>query len=367
MEGSPEVPELPEVEIVCRGLNDAFVGHRLTKVIRRFDQLRWPIPDDLETTILGASPSGDAGVLRSVQRRSKYLLLGFDTGTLLIHLGMSGTLRRMPWGRRPGRMTTSTSCSASRSCVSTIRGAFGAVLWHGGGEAVAGSHVLLQRLGVEPFSESFTARLMFDATRGRKASIKQVLLSGAIVVGVGNIYASESLFRAGIRPTERAGRISKPRYGRLVTAIRQTLTEAIAQAAAPCVTSWRAPARAATSSCSVSSTGALASPAAFAPLRSAASGSSSERPSSVPCARRRDCYSVEAWTGHWGSHRTWCDGSGVTVAMTCHGKAAPILIGYGCRRSCCSRHRWQRSSPTSTPSSRPFPRWANSPPRRSTG
>jgi formamidopyrimidine-DNA glycosylase len=167
-QGKDDVPELPEVEIVCRGLNEAFVGHRLTGVIRRFKQLRWPIPDDLEQLILGgaaAAPAGEsdafqavvrangAGLLRSVERRSKYLLLGFDTGTLLIHLGMSGTLRRMALGAP---------------------------------------------------------------------------MSGAVVVGVGNIYASESLFRAGIRPTTAAGRIGAPRYERLAQAIRQTLTEAIA-------------------------------------------------------------------------------------------------------------------------------------------
>ncbi|HZH06630.1 MAG TPA: DNA-formamidopyrimidine glycosylase family protein, partial [Lautropia sp.] len=138
------MPELPEVEIVCRGLNDAFVGHRLTKVIRRFDQLRWPIPDDLETTILGASPSGDAGVLRSVQRRSKYLLLGFDTGTLLIHLGMSGTLLRMPLGEATRAHDHIDFVFGEQVLRFNDPRRFGAVLWHGGDEAVAGSHVLLQ-------------------------------------------------------------------------------------------------------------------------------------------------------------------------------------------------------------------------------
>jgi len=225
------VPELPEVEIVCRGLNDAFVGHRLTKVIRRFAQLRWPIPDDLEQSILGVSGSsgrGDAGILRSVQRRSKYLLLGFDTGTLLIHLGMSGTLRRL----------TAAEPTRAHDHVDFVFGEqvlrfndprrFGAILWYGDSEGPGGSHHLLRRLGVEPFSEAFSGRLMFEATRGRSVSIKQVLLSGAVVVGVGNIYASESLFRAGIRPTSAAGRISKPRYERLAGSIRQTLTDAIA-------------------------------------------------------------------------------------------------------------------------------------------
>ena len=89
------MPELPEVEIVCRGLNDAFVGHRLTGVIRRFDRLRWPVPASLEQSILGVPAAPGGGLLRSVERRSKYLLLGFDTGTVIIHLGMSGTLRRL--------------------------------------------------------------------------------------------------------------------------------------------------------------------------------------------------------------------------------------------------------------------------------
>jgi formamidopyrimidine-DNA glycosylase len=220
------VPELPEVEIVSRGLAEAFVGHRLTGVIRRFGQLRWPIPEDLERSILGYPPAEGAGVLRSVQRRAKYLLLAFDTGTLLIHLGMSGTLRRLPAG----------TATRAHDHVDFVFGEhilrfndprrFGAVLWCAGG--ALGSHALLRRLGVEPFSDAFTGRLMYDATRRRKVSIKQVLLSGAIVVGVGNIYASESLFRAGIRPTLAAGRISRPRYDRLAVAIRETLAEAIA-------------------------------------------------------------------------------------------------------------------------------------------
>lgn len=223
------MPELPEVEIVCRGLNDAFVGHRLTKVIRRVPQLRWPIPEDLEDRIRGAAGGADAGVLRSVQRRSKYLLLGFDTGTLLIHLGMSGTLRRLAIGEATKAHDHVDFIFGEQVLRFNDPRRFGAVLWHGrDGDAVPAGHARLQGLGIEPFDESFTGRLMFAATRGRKVAIKQVLLSGAVVVGVGNIYASESLFRAGIRPTTAAGRISKPRYERLATAIRQTLTDAIA-------------------------------------------------------------------------------------------------------------------------------------------
>ncbi len=225
-----EVPELPEVEIVCRGLNDAFVGHRLTGVIRRFAQLRWPIPDGLEQLILGSpSPVHGGGVLRSVDRRSKYLLLGFDTGTVLIHLGMSGTLRRLVPGAPTRAHDHVDFVFEDRVLRYNDPRRFGAVLWSGvTAQATANSHELLRNLGVEPFDQQFTGRLMHEATRRRAVSIKQLLLSGAVVVGVGNIYASESLFRAGIRPTTAAGRISRLRYERLVDAIRQTLTEAIA-------------------------------------------------------------------------------------------------------------------------------------------
>ena len=224
------MPELPEVEIVCRGLNDAFVGHRLTGVIRRFARLRWPIPDDLEQRILGAScADAGSGLLRSVARRSKYLLLGFDSGTVLIHLGMSGTLRRLALGT-PARAHDHLDFVFGENILRlNDPRRFGAVLWSDAtAPDTASGHVLLRHLGVEPFSDAFSGRLLHEATRQRKASIKQVLLSGAVVVGVGNIYASESLFRAGIRPTTAAGRISRPRYDRLAEAIRQTLTEAIA-------------------------------------------------------------------------------------------------------------------------------------------
>jgi len=216
------------VEIVSRGLDEAFVGHRLTGVIRRFGQLRWPIPEDLENSILGQPPAEGAGVLRSVRRRSKYLLLAFDTGTLLIHLGMSGTLRRLPAGTATRAHDHVDFVFGEQVLRFNDPRRFGAVLWCAGSAGAVGSHALLRRLGVEPFSDAFTGRLMYEATRRRKVSIKQALLSGAIVVGVGNIYASESLFRAGIRPTIAAGRISRPRYERLVVAIRETLAEAIA-------------------------------------------------------------------------------------------------------------------------------------------
>lgn len=224
------MPELPEVEIVCRGLAEAFVGHRLTGVIRRFDRLRWPIPDALDRLILGpAPPPPDAGELVSVSRRSKYLLLGFRTGTLLIHLGMSGTLRRLA-AEAPLRAHDHLDLVFGDQVLRfNDPRRFGAVLWTA--ESVAGTlagHPLLRGLGAEPFDDGFTAQRLHAATRGRRVSIKQLLLSGSVVVGVGNIYASESLFRAGIRPTAPAGRLTRASCERLVVTIRETLTEAIA-------------------------------------------------------------------------------------------------------------------------------------------
>ncbi len=222
------MPELPEVEIVCRGLDEAFVGHRLTGVVRRFDRLRWPVPETLEQSILADRPEG-AGILRSVARRSKYLLLGFDAGTVIIHLGMSGTLKRLAPGTPPKAHDHLDFVFEDRILRYNDPRRFGAVLWSGqSAEATAAGHVLLRGLGVEPFGDAFTGRLLHAATRGRTASIKQVLLSGLVVVGVGNIYACESLFRAGIRPATQAGRIGLPRYERLAVAIRETLTDAIA-------------------------------------------------------------------------------------------------------------------------------------------
>ncbi len=222
------MPELPEVEIVCRGLDEAFVGHRLTGVVRRFDRLRWPVPEALEQSILAGPPEG-AGILRSVARRSKYLLLGFDAGTLIIHLGMSGTLKRLAPGTPPKPHDHLDFVFEDRILRYNDPRRFGAVLWSAeSAAATATGHVLLRDLGVEPFGDAFTGRLLYQATRGRTASIKQVLLSGVVVVGVGNIYACESLFRAGIRPTTPAGRIGLPRYERLAAAIRETLTDAIA-------------------------------------------------------------------------------------------------------------------------------------------
>jgi len=244
------MPELPEVEVTRRGLMPHVVGRRIEQVVVRHRGLRWPVEPELEALLAGR-------VIRRVERRGKYLLLecvreglgecvgecvrdgdgdgtsaGADSGWLLVHLGMTGTLRVMPDAPPPGlhdHLDLSLSGDAQAPMTLRFRDPrrFGAVVWSPLSEALLPTHVLLRGLGIEPFDERFDGAWLHRHTRGRSAAIKTVLLSGDIVVGVGNIYASESLFRAGIRPTTPAGRISLARYQRLAVAVRETLAQAI--------------------------------------------------------------------------------------------------------------------------------------------
>ena len=195
-------------------------------VVLRRDGLRWPFP-----AALGDQLSGQTIGLTG--RRGKYLLIHFQHGTLIIHLGMSGHLRVLP----PG--TEALKHDHFDLVVSGIDGEqvlrltdprrFGAVLWHDLADGPLDTHVLLRGLGVEPLEGAFTGQLLFEKTRKRNTNIKQVLLAGDIVVGVGNIYCSESLFRAGINPKTPARRIGLARYEKLAQAIRDVLAEAIIQ------------------------------------------------------------------------------------------------------------------------------------------
>jgi formamidopyrimidine-DNA glycosylase len=214
------MPELPEVEVVRRGLAATAAGRTVEAVVCRAPALRWPIPGDLHERLAGRS-------LRAVERRGKYLLLAFEPGWLIVHLGMSGTIA---WTRpdaplRPHDHLDLVFDGGLLRLNDPRR--FGAVLWHDAADGPPRLHPLLASLGVEPFDERFSGALMHAATRGRRIAIKPLLLSGAVVVGVGNIYASESLFRAGIRPTTSARRISAARYERLARSIRETLSAAI--------------------------------------------------------------------------------------------------------------------------------------------
>jgi formamidopyrimidine-DNA glycosylase len=212
------VPELPEVETTRRGLADHLVGKCVETVVVRNRNLRWPIPRGLAKNIRGRT-------VLAVERRGKYLLMHCSNGCLIVHLGMSGSLRLLPRESPAGKHDHFDLVLASGMVARlTDPRRFGAVLWESGDPF---DHPLLADLAPEPLGPGFDAAWLHAHTRSRSAAIKTVLMDSHIVVGVGNIYASESLFRAGINPKTAAGRISLPRCERLVAAIRATLTAAI--------------------------------------------------------------------------------------------------------------------------------------------
>ncbi len=214
------MPELPEVEVVRAGLQARLAGRTLRSVIVRERRLRWPIDPGFERQIAGAHVNG-------VERRGKYLLLTFDTGTLISHLGMSGSWRFVDVAE-PLRLHDHVDLVFDQGLVRYHDPRrFGSLHWHARDAGPVGAHPLLVRLGVEPLSDDFSGARLHDEARGRSLCVKQFLLAGHAVVGVGNIYASESLFRAGIRPTIAAGRVSRARYERLAAEIRATLSMAI--------------------------------------------------------------------------------------------------------------------------------------------
>jgi formamidopyrimidine-DNA glycosylase len=213
------MPELPEVEVTRLSFAERIAGARIESV-RLGKPLRWP---------LGCDPAALVGrTVRSVRRRGKYLLLDLDRGLLLLHLGMSGSLRfdaPMPPAAPHDHFDLATSRGVLR--LNDPR-RFGAVVYCDS-ETAPGAVKLLGGLGVEPLTERFDLDAFHAGLKKRKAPIKQVLLAGDLVVGVGNIYASEALFLAGIRPTLAAHRISRPRAARLQAAIRDVLARAVAK------------------------------------------------------------------------------------------------------------------------------------------
>jgi formamidopyrimidine-DNA glycosylase len=216
------MPELPEVEVVRRGLQ-ARLSHGTVRAVEvREPRLRWRVPESLPATLAGRR-------LDQVERRGKYLLLRFGDGTLIVHLGMSGSLRVHEQAPPPARHDHVDIDFGERLLRYHDPRRFGSVLWHADNEGPLATHRLLAGLGVEPFSDDFGGAMLYRSTRGRRVAIKQLLLGGTIVVGVGNIYASESLFRAGIRPATPAWRVGRERCERLAQAIRETLADAIAR------------------------------------------------------------------------------------------------------------------------------------------
>ena len=213
------MPELPEVEVTRLSFADRIAGARI-EFARLGKPLRWP---------LGVHPDTLVGrTVRAVRRRGKYLLLDLDEGLLLLHLGMSGSLSfagRQPEAGAHDHFDLGTSHGILR--LHDPR-RFGAVVY-AGGEDSAQAIKLLGRLGVEPLTESFDLASFHAGLKRRNAPVKQVLLAGELVVGVGNIYASEALFLAGIRPTLPASRISRPRAQKLRQAVRDVLARAVAK------------------------------------------------------------------------------------------------------------------------------------------
>ena len=216
------MPELPEVEVTRRGIAPHLEGRVVTGVIMRRSGLRWPFPPALARLLQGHTVSATG-------RRGKYLLIHFQHGTLIIHLGMSGHLRILPTGHLPEKHDHFDLVLAQSTMRLTDPRRFGAVLWHDNKDGDIESHLLLRSLGVEPLIHPDLGTLLHQQTRNRSAAIKQVLLAGDVVVGVGNIYASESLFEAGIHPNTAAQRIARPRYATLAVAIQRVLRAAIEQ------------------------------------------------------------------------------------------------------------------------------------------
>ncbi len=220
------MPELPEVEVTRRGVAPHLEGRLVERVLLRRDGLRWPFPPALPALLAGRR-------ILATGRRGKYLLLHFEHGSLIIHLGMSGHLRVLDPATDLKKHDHFDLVVQGPDGEQALRlndpRRFGAVLWHANDDGELDSHVLLRGLGVEPLEDAFTGETLFKASRGRSAPVKQFLLGGDIVVGVGNIYACESLFRAKINPKTAAGRISRGRYDKLATALREILAEAIIQ------------------------------------------------------------------------------------------------------------------------------------------
>jgi formamidopyrimidine-DNA glycosylase len=212
------MPELPEVEITRRGIEPHVAGKTLTGLVVRERRLRWPVPAGLARRLTGRT-------VQRVRRRAKYLLLDFDVGSLIIHLGMSGSLRVLQRREPPG-IHDHVDLLFGRTLL-RLRDPrrFGSLLWQPG---AAEQHRLLAQLGPEPLEQAFTGEYLYRATRGRRVAIKQLLINQAVVVGVGNIYASEALFRAGIDPLTPAGRLALARCTRLTQVLRETLEAALA-------------------------------------------------------------------------------------------------------------------------------------------
>ncbi len=212
------MPELPEVETSRRGIAPHIEGRRVSAVVLRQPRLRWPVSPELADELVGQP------ILR-VDRRGKYLLLVSPPGTLILHLGMSGSLRVLPVETPAGKHDHLDLCFDEICLRLHDPRRFGAALW----SQQPLQHALLAQLGPEPLSDAFDADYLQASLLGRSAPIKTLLMDSKRVVGVGNIYANEALFAAGIHPGRAGGRIGRQRLERLVAQIKRVLAEAIEQ------------------------------------------------------------------------------------------------------------------------------------------
>jgi len=213
------MPELPEVETTLRGISPALQGRVIREVRVRNASLRWPVTDEVQQAC-GQSVTG-------LRRRAKYLLIELQTGGLMIHLGMSGSLRICDMDDAPRKHDHVDIVLDNGVCVRfNDPRRFGLLLWW---REPANEHPLLRELGPEPLLNSFSGDYLWQKSRGRRGAVKNFIMNGKIVVGVGNIYASEALYMSGIHPQRAAGRISAARYSALADAIVDVLERAIQQ------------------------------------------------------------------------------------------------------------------------------------------
>ncbi len=212
------MPELPEVETTRKGIAPYVVGEVVKDIIIRERQLRWPIPTSLKQSLKNQ-------LIRKLRRRAKYLLFYTDNGCMLLHLGMSGSLRVLQGKQIPEKHDHVDIVFKSGH---TLRfrdpRKFGSILWTNGDPM---QHKLIHHLGPEPLSDEFGTTYLYARSRKRTQAIKTFIMDSRIVVGVGNIYANEALFMAGINPAQKAGKVSKVRFEKLVIAIKQVLDSAI--------------------------------------------------------------------------------------------------------------------------------------------
>lgn len=212
------MPELPEVETTRRGLAPLVERRPVACIEVRQRQLRWAVAEEIEDL------AGSA--VRDLQRRAKWLIWRFDHGSLLWHLGMSGSFRAWTDAPAPRRHDhIDVTIQDGHTIRYTDPRRFGAVLWQPGNDPEI--HPRLSGLGPEPLSDRFDGERLWRISRGRRGSVKQFIMDATVVVGVGNIYAAEALFAAGIHPRRAAGRVARARYEVLAEAIRQTLGRAI--------------------------------------------------------------------------------------------------------------------------------------------